>query len=433
MLLRTALSAALLAFASWPAPAAAAEVALPPFYAAATRLKPEGKLGTVLTRQSVATSIPGAQAWRIAYVSSDHRGLPTVSTGLVVAPEGEPPAGGRPILAWAHGTTGAAQNCGPSQVDDPAQPLNEYFLVGGTSWTDFGVPAADQFIRSGYVLVATDYQGLGGGGRSQYMVTGTQARDTIDSIRAAGSLGLSGANKKAAIYGWSQGGGVTITAASMPDYVAQTGTAFDGVDLVGFVAMAPPDVAVLAPKGQLDDATAQKVLDGLAHSFSDNVFNFTHFALTIWGTASGNPDLRLTDIFTDDGAKVVDEIISKKCMHAAADTMSFAYGASFPQLLRPNPANAPAWVAALVEGSVPDAKPVAPVIIYWGTKDTAIAPVMGQLYREQMCRAGANVARVQLPGEQSHFTTPGVAEPQYVPWIQDRFAGKPAPNGCMGS
>jgi pimeloyl-ACP methyl ester carboxylesterase len=426
----TRISVALAALLALAAPVCAADVAVPPFYQAAARLAPAGKLGTVLARQPVATAIPGAEAWRIAYVSSDRAGRPTVVTGLVVAPKGKPPAGGRPILAWAHGTTGTAQSCGPSQVQDPAQNLNQYFLVGGTSWTDFGVPAATQFIKAGYVLVATDYQGLGGGGRSQYMVTTTQARETIDSIRAAGSLGLAGPNRKAAIYGWSQGGGVTITAAGMPGYVAQKGTAFDGIELVGFVAMAPPDVAVLAPKGPLDDAAAQKVLAGMAGTFSDNVFNFTHYAMSIWGTANAYSGLKLTDVFTDEGAKAVDDIVSKKCMHAAADTMNFAYGATFKSLMRDQPANGPAWVAALVDGSVPDVKPAAPVLIFFGTKDTAVPPVMGQLYREQMCKLGANVARVQLPGEQNHYTTPGMSGSQYVPWIMDRFAGKPAPDGC---
>jgi pimeloyl-ACP methyl ester carboxylesterase len=430
MSVRSVVLSALLALAPAASPALAAEVALPPFYAAATQLKPQGKLGTVLAREAVATSIPGAEAWRIAYVSSDYRGQPTISTGLGVAPVGEPPAGGRPILAWSHGTTGAAQNCGPSQVDDPAQPLNEYFLIGGTSWTDFGIPAVNQFIKAGYVVVATDYQGMGGGGRNQYMVTPTQAHDTIDSIRAAGSLGLAGANRKAAIYGWSQGGGVVLTAASSPDYVARTGTSYDGIELVGFVAMAPPDVAVLAPKGPLDDAAAQKILAGMTASFSDSVFNFTHYALTIWATSYAFPQLKLNDIFTDEGAKAVDEIISKKCMHAAADTMNYAYGANFKTLLRDTPVNASGWVSALVAGAVPDVKPSAPVMITWGTKDTAVAPVMGQLYREQMCKAGANVTRIQLPGEQTHFSTPGVSEPLYVPWLLDRFAGKPAPDGC---
>jgi hypothetical protein len=47
-----------------------------------------------------------------------------------------------------------------------------------------------------------------------------------------------------------------------------------------------------------------------------------------------------------------------------------------------------------------------------------------------MCAMGANVARVQLPGSQTHYTTPPVAEPLYVPWVEDRFAGKPAQDGC---
>ena len=47
-----------------------------------------------------------------------------------------------------------------------------------------------------------------------------------------------------------------------------------------------------------------------------------------------------------------------------------------------------------------------------------------------MCKLGGNMTRVQLPGNQSHFTTPGSAEPFYVKWIADRFAGISAPNGC---
>ena len=59
-------------------------------------------------------------------------GKATISTALVVAPTGDAPAEGRPILVWAHGTTGTAQNCGPSQVLNPAQDLNEYNPVSYT-------------------------------------------------------------------------------------------------------------------------------------------------------------------------------------------------------------------------------------------------------------------------------------------------------------
>ena len=63
--------------------------------------------GTVLR---TAAQIPGAQAWRIAYVSSDAMERKTLSSALVIAPTGDMPAAGRPIVSWAHGTTGIAQN-----------------------------------------------------------------------------------------------------------------------------------------------------------------------------------------------------------------------------------------------------------------------------------------------------------------------------------
>lgn len=105
---------------------AQAEPSTPAFYAAASKIKPEGELGQIVSQEAVATPVAGAQSWRIAYISSDVAGRKTLATGLVVAPVGAPPVGGRPIMAWAHGTTGAAQNCGPSQVVDPAKGLNEY-------------------------------------------------------------------------------------------------------------------------------------------------------------------------------------------------------------------------------------------------------------------------------------------------------------------
>src|SRR5262245_59079690 len=101
----------------------------PTFYEAASKIPPEGMLGQVVGQESITTPVAGAQAWRIAYISSDVTGRKTIVTGLVVAPIGSPPAEGRPILAWAHGTTGTAENCGPSQVLNPARGLNQYFLM----------------------------------------------------------------------------------------------------------------------------------------------------------------------------------------------------------------------------------------------------------------------------------------------------------------
>ena len=407
-----------------------ADPPMQPFYADVMKMTPQGKLGQVIKQESIATSVKGAQAWRIAYISSDIAGRKTISTGLVVAPVGQAPAGGRPVMSWAHGTTGSAQNCGPSQVINPAAPLNEYFLVGGNSWTDYGIPAIEEFIKEGYVLVATDYQGLGGGGRHQYSVAATNAMDTLNAARAAISMKETGAGKKTLVYGWSQGGGATIALAGMPEYIKQTGTVADNIDIIGFVALAPQDISILAPAGKLDQAAADKYFQSSQKMFLDNVFNFTHATMYYWGTQAAFPNLKLSDIFTDEGVKVANEIYSNKCMHAASDTFNFNYGSSYASLLKQTPANTVAWAQAMQKGGVPVVKPVAPVQIYFGSKDTAVPPMMHKLYQEQMCKLGGNVGRMQLPGEQSHFTTPGSSKPFYLSWVKDRVAGKSLANAC---
>lgn len=407
-----------------------AEPSVQPFYEALGKINPAGKLGQVIKQETISTSIKGAQAWRMAYISSDVNERQTIATALVVAPIGKTPAGGRPILAWAHGTTGTAQNCGPSQVTNPAVPLNQYFLVGGNSWTDYGIPNLEELIKEGYVVVATDYQGLGGGGKHQYAVAGTNGRDLINSARAAISMKDAGASKRAIFYGWSQGGGATIAAASLGDYLNKKGSVTDDLQVLGFVAMAPDDAAVMIQNATKDQASADKAINGLIQLFSDNVFNFSHFAMTMWGTQAAYPNLKLSDMFTDQGAKVIDQVVSNKCMHVVADTLNYTYGNQFKTLLRDKPTNTMAWVKSLIGGSVLPVKPVAPVVIYWGTKDATVPPIMHELYQKQMCALGGNIERIQLPGEQTHFSTPGVSAPMYFEWVKDRIAGKPTLNGC---
>lgn len=410
---------------------ALAEPAVPPFYQSAMQMKAEGKLGQIIKKEKISTPVQGAQAWRIAYISSDLNDKRTISTGIVVAPLGQAPAEGRPIISWSHGTTGNAQNCGPSQVESPARLLNQYFLVNGDSWTDYGLPSLEQFIKDGYVVVGTDYQGLGGGGRHQYAVAKTNGRDAINAARAAGSMKETGAGKKTIMIGWSQGAGSTVGASSQAAYIAQKGTAYDGLDMVGFVAMAVPDLAMYAPK-TLDEAGATQMVNDFATAWSGDVFAFAHMSMNLWGTQAAYPDkLQLSDVFTDEGAKVLDQIYLNKCVHVSTDTINFNFGSSYKNLLRPQPKNAVAWAQAIVDGSVDNtAKPVAPVLILYGNKDTTLPPIMGKYYRDQVCAIGGNVARVQLPGDQNHFTTPPVSPPFYLPWIRDRISGKPAVDGC---
>ena len=75
---------------------------------------PKGWLGEMVAKESIGASIPGAKAWRIAYIFSNLKDHPTISTGLVIAPKDKAASEHRPIIVWAHGTMGAAQNCRPS-------------------------------------------------------------------------------------------------------------------------------------------------------------------------------------------------------------------------------------------------------------------------------------------------------------------------------
>jgi len=57
-------------------------------------------------------------------------------------------------------------------------------------------------------------------------------------------------------------------------------------------------------------------------------------------------------VFTDDGTKAIDEVMSRKCVHAAADTMNYIFGADYKALVRPASKNALAWADAFIRGSV---------------------------------------------------------------------------------
>lgn len=400
------------------------------FYNSLPAVSAQDKLGTLIKFEPVKTTMAGVNAWRIAYISSDVNGTKTLVTGIIASPSDKTTIK-RPIVAWAHGTTGTAQTCGPSQVIDPAQPLNQYFLMNGNSWTDFGLPAMQAFIEAGYVIVATDYQGLGGGGKHQYTVAATQGRDVINSIRAASQLKTANADNKAVVYGWSQGGGATISAAGMQDYLDAGDSVTMDTKILGFVAMAPYDIGTTLPQHINSEAEATAHLKGIGDLFSANVFNFTHYAQNLWGMVAAFPELKLENILTTEGVNTVNTLMARKCMHAASDTLNFNYGEQYKTFLRPDIQNAFAWIKANKKASVTPVKPLAPVIIYWGSNDTTVPPVMGELYFKQMCAMGGQITRVKLPGNQNHFTTPRTSEPLYIKWIADRFSGKKLEQVCM--
>jgi hypothetical protein len=75
-----------------------ASPSLSTFYNEVITRKPNGKLGQIIKQERISTPIGGAEAWRIAYISSDVEENKTISTALIVAPKGKPPLGGGDLL-----------------------------------------------------------------------------------------------------------------------------------------------------------------------------------------------------------------------------------------------------------------------------------------------------------------------------------------------
>src|ERR1700712_54050 len=99
-------------------------------------------IGTVISDAPLAKKlwVPGtAQAFRLTYVTTDALGHKALSSGEVFVPKGTAPAGGWPVISWAHGPSGLSDSCAPSWVG-PAEPAR-----------DFGYLA--NWMKQGYAIV----------------------------------------------------------------------------------------------------------------------------------------------------------------------------------------------------------------------------------------------------------------------------------------
>lgn len=179
----------------------------------------EGDLITAVPLDPALSVTGAADAFRILYATPDQHDRPAVSTAAVFVPHGAPPAGGWPVIAWAHGTVGLGDDCTPSA--QPRSPRDNEYL---SHWLD-----------QGYVVVGTDYVGLGTPGLMSYLNGATEAHSVIDSVRAVHQMDLP-LSPKWAIVGQSQGGGAAINSAWWADRL----TGDSGLDYRGVVATGTP-------------------------------------------------------------------------------------------------------------------------------------------------------------------------------------------------
>jgi len=131
---------------------------------------PAGKPGELIRKEEFEEYDlpPGVLAVRILYHSRSAAGEDVATSGVVLYPDANPPAGGWPIIAWAHDLSGVARQCAPSLVRN---------LQHG--------PFLSMYVNLGYAVVATDYAGLGTNFRSAFSDMQSNAADVIHSIPAA--------------------------------------------------------------------------------------------------------------------------------------------------------------------------------------------------------------------------------------------------------
>ena len=334
-----------------------------------------------------------ASVERIMYRSTDRLGNPIAVTGTVLVPRAAH-HGPRPIVAFAPGTQGLADQCAPSRQ-----------MAAGTEYEALPVK---RLLDQGWAVVVTDYQGLGTPGVHTYMNRVVQGHAVLDSLRAAQHLPGTGLPEDGpvALYGYSQGGGATASAAELaPTYAPE-------LKIQGAVVGAPP--------ADMDKVAGS--LDGSAYSA------FFNYALS--GLAAGygiNTDPYLNAY----GRRVTADLRDNLCTTQAIAKYPFlqsrfltADGRPLTELLKHAP-----WAAIVAQQQLGKIKPTVPVLLSASVLDDVIPYQVSKDLNTRWCRLGARVKFTHnyIPG---HIAASAGTSSEGVPWLVDRFADKPAPTTC---
>ncbi len=195
---------------------AAAVLAAP----AAAKVKPGPKGAAFYTPPAQSTGKHGSLVWArkhtgpdalkgasrnelLLYRSTGVDGDDIVVSGSLALPKGKAPKRGWPLITYAHGTTGAADGCAPSRGYD-ADDL-----------TSYAYPLLRRWLKAGYAVARTDYEGLGTPGVHHYLLGVSEGRSVLDAARAARAFAPGKLSKRVIIAGHSQGGHAALFAAAL--------------------------------------------------------------------------------------------------------------------------------------------------------------------------------------------------------------------------
>jgi acetyl esterase/lipase len=382
-----ALLATLLLASAFSAEAAKSVVSLDGVSAADIRKAKPGQLLRI--RPQVGGALDGA-AFRVIYRSTGLNGEPVAVSGTIIFPEGAAPKGGRDIVAWAHYTTGVSDRCAPTLLPD----------LGGT------IPGLSEMLARGYVVVATDYEGLGVPGVHAYLVGVSEARAVLDSVRAARNLTAAHASNRFAVWGHSQGGHAALFVRELAAVYAPE------LKLVGVAAAAPATDLVKLFKTQKGSVAGE---------------GLTAMALLSWSRTYNLP----IDSVIEPGVESRFEKVGESCIQSISQLLRLLKLARplKKEFLKADPTTLPAWRDLMEKNSPSAAARGVPVFISQGTGDKTVRPQITIAYAKALCANGTAVDLKLLNGASHSFAAEKSAY-QAVKWIGDRFKGKPPPSDC---
>jgi pimeloyl-ACP methyl ester carboxylesterase len=359
--------------------------------------KPPKKLpkqhGTLIWARKAKGLVPLADAKStklVLYSSRTPQGAKTAVSGSVSVPKGKPPQGGWPVITWAHGTTGVADACAPSRnsATSPAQSSISYIY-----------PDLNEWLRAGYAVVQTDYQGLGTPGKHPYLIGEAEGRSVLDIVTAARTLDPK-ISKRFLISGHSQGGQSALFAAG------EASTWTPKLRLRGTVAFAPAS-HILEQVPLLPALTTPNSLTALATMILD-------------GASTQSNAIDINKLLSDEVLPFY-PLLQSQCLQQLGASNELG-GIPPSHLVRSGADLGP--VNPVLASMNPLVKTAAPILIAQGTADTTVFPTYTDQLKDQLVNAGDQVTYNKYPGV-NHVGVVTTGEPDAMAFFQQQLPARP--------
>jgi pimeloyl-ACP methyl ester carboxylesterase len=355
------------------------------FYDVARPLAP-GRAGELIrSERSNQYSLPyELSALRILYHSRTSRDEDVAVSGVVIIPDGKPPAGGWPVIAWAHDFKGMARQCAPS--------LMRNLGIG---------PLLAMYANLGYAVVATDYAGLGSDSGASVVDMRSNALDVTYAAAAARSAVKEIGNKWIAV-GAFQGALATIALAESD---------LRDANFLGSVATSGLADAQVAYGGPVPSAGAART-------------PATQASIMLLAVAESvkalHPDFQLSDMLKE-SAIAAYQRAAKTCGAEDRDLTV--------EMLKPG------WqsekhVKQFMDDNSVDRRPTrVPILIIAGEQEQAVTADMTTKTVARMCQQGDRILFLKYPNLDASGAI-GASAADQISWIKARFAGDAAPGNC---